>query len=99
LLSGPAETAMVRLFDAWMMTEIVRRMISIYVLDVHNAARPEDRAYLRHSREAYCSGNPLDDVTAGREECLPALREAFAPMSARVTKSPFLGGTTSNYAN
>lgn len=99
VFSGQAEIAMVRLFESWMLTEVVRRMVSIYLLDVHNAARPEDRAYFRHSREARFPGKRLEDVVAGREQRLPELREAFAPMRAHLQKSEFLGGSSPNYAD
>jgi glutathione S-transferase len=49
LFSSPAENAMVRLFDAWQLWEIMRKLFRIYVLDIHNAARPEDRC-ARNSR-------------------------------------------------
>jgi glutathione S-transferase len=99
LFTAPAELAMVRLFDAWVLTEIARRMVRIYVLDVHNAARPEDRTYFRQSREARFDGKRLEDVIAGREQRLPALRDAFAPMRAHLANSPFLGGSVPNYAD
>jgi glutathione S-transferase len=99
LFSGPAEIAMVRMFEAWLLTEIVRRAVGIYLLDVHDAARPEDRGYFRQSREARFGGMRLEEVVAGREQRLPALREAFAPMRLHLSKSRFLGGDSANYAD
>jgi glutathione S-transferase len=99
LFSGPAELAMARFFESWLLVEIVRRMVSIYVLDVHDAARQEDRAYFRQSREARFGGKRLEDVTAGREQRLPGLREAFGPMRTHLAKSRFLGGDVPNYAD
>jgi glutathione S-transferase len=99
LFSGPAEIAMVKLFESWMLVEIVRRMVGIYILDVHDAARPQDRAYFRRSREARFNGKRLEEITAGREQRLPALREAFAPMRAHLANSRFLGGDSPNYAD
>jgi glutathione S-transferase len=99
LFSGPAENAMVRLMDAWQAHEIMRKMFRIYVLDIHNAARPEDRAYFRQSREARLKGEKLEAVTANRESGLPALREALAPLRAQLARFPYLGGSTPNYAD
>ncbi len=99
LFSAPAEVAMVRLFESWLLTEIVRRIVGIYLLDVHDAARPADRAYFRQSREARFSGKRLEEIVAGREQRLPALRETFAPMRLHLAKSRFLGGDTPNYAD
>jgi len=99
LFSGPAEIAMVKLFESWMVTEIMLRMVGIYILDVHDAARPQDRASFRQSREARFNGQRLEEITAGREQRLPALRAAFAPMRAHLARSRFLGGDSPNYAD
>jgi glutathione S-transferase len=99
LFSSSAEATMVRLVESWISAEIVRRIVSIYVLDVHNAIRTVDRAYFRQSREARFNGATLESVTAGREARLPALREAFAPMRAHLASNPFMGGEAPNYAD
>jgi glutathione S-transferase len=99
LFSGPAEHAMVRLMDTWFSAEIMRKMFRLYVLDVHNAARPEDRPYFRRSREGYLKGTSLEDFTADRAAILPALREALTPLRSQLSRYPFLGGSTPNYAD
>jgi len=99
LFSGPAEHAMVRLTDTWFSTEIVRKMFFVYALDIHNAVRPEDRAYFRRSREERLKGRTLEQATADRESRLPALRDALAPMRAHLSRFPFLGGAAPNYAD
>lgn len=99
LFSGPAELAMVQLFDAWFSAEILRKMLSVYVLDVHNAARPEDRPYFRQSREARFKGMTLEVVTADRSTRLLILRDALAPLRMQLARAPFLGGSAPNYAD
>ncbi len=99
LFSGPAEHAMVRLMDTWFSAEILRRMFRLYVLDVHNAARPEDRPYFRQSREGYLKGTSLEEFTADRAAILPALRDALMPLRSQLSRYPFLGGTAPNYAD
>jgi glutathione S-transferase len=99
IFSSPAEHAMVRLMDTWFSAEILRKMFRLYVLDVHNAARPEDRPYFRRSREGYLKGTSLEEFTADRAAILPALREALMPLRAQLSRYPFLGGSTSNYAD
>lgn len=99
LFSGPAELAMVRLADAWLSAEIMRKMFFIYVLDIHNAARPEDRPYFRRTREERLKGRSLEETTADRAERLPALRAALAPLRAHLTRFPYLGGSAPNYAD
>jgi glutathione S-transferase len=99
LFGGPAELATVRLIDSWLSAEILRRMISIYVLDIHNAAREEDRAYYRQSREVRFNGATLEAFTAARATRLPALRDALQPLRLHLARFPFLGGTAPNYAD
>jgi len=99
VFSGPAELATVRLFDLWFSIEVLRRMLMIYVLDIHNAARPADRAYFRSNREARFKGTTLEALTADREARLPALREALLPLRLHLARFPFLGGQAPNYAD
>jgi glutathione S-transferase len=99
LFCGDAEIATLKLLDAWLHTEILRRMFRLYLLDIHNAARPEDRAYFRASREQRLKGRSLEEFTADRESRLPAMREAFAPLRAHLANFPFLGGRMPNYAD
>src|SRR5690348_3093507 len=37
LFSSPAEQAVVRLFDQWLLAGVIRPMLPVYILDVHNA--------------------------------------------------------------
>jgi len=100
LFSGPAEYSMVRLFDVSFSMDILRKFFSVYVLDIHDAARPEDRPYFRESREKrFLKGTPLEDYIADREARLPTVREALAPLRQQLSRSPFLGGATPNYAD
>jgi glutathione S-transferase len=99
LFPSAAEHAMVRLTDAWFAPEILRRMFGVYVLDVHNAARPQDRPYFRQSREERLKGTTLEKFTANRVSRLPALREALGPLRTHLARFAFLGGTTPNFAD
>jgi glutathione S-transferase len=99
LFSSPTEQAMVRLMDAWFLAEVLRKLFRLYVLDVYNAARPQDQAYFRHSREARIKGTSLEAFTADRVQYLPALRESLAPLRAQLSANIFLGGETPNYAD
>ena len=99
LFSSPAEYAMVKLMDAWFMAEVVRKLFRLYVLDVFNAARPQDKPYFRRSREARINGTSLETFTADRVQHLPALRESLAPLRAQLCTQPYLGGAKPNYAD
>ena len=99
IFSTAAEASMVRLVESWLLTEVVRRIVRIYILDVHNAARAEGRDYFRRSREARFNGATLEAVTAERRSRLPELRDALAPLRAHLATRDFLGGATPNYAD
>jgi glutathione S-transferase len=71
IFSGPAECAMVRLMDAWFSAEVLRRMFRVYVFDVHNAARPEDRPYF--------SGAARGFSRAGRSKSLRLTAHSICP--------------------
>jgi glutathione S-transferase len=99
LFSGPVEHEMVRLADAWLTQEVQRRLFGIYVMDIYNAARPDDRPYFRQSRETRLRGATLEAFAADRAGRLPALREALMPLRKQLSRVPFLGGHAPNYAD
>src|SRR5271169_1408450 len=99
LFGGPADLAMARLVDAWFSFEVLRKMFRLYVKDVHDAARPQDRAYFRDSREKNMKGATLETFTADRVSHLPAVRTALTPLRVQLAKFPFLGGSAPNYAD
>jgi glutathione S-transferase len=99
LFATPAENAAVRLADELLATGLLRRLFFVYVLDIHNAARPADRAYFRASREEWLKGTTLEAFTAERATHLPKLRAALAPLRAQLAHFPFLGGAIPNYAD
>jgi glutathione S-transferase len=100
LFGSAAELSMVRLTDQWFTAEVLRKMLRIYLLDVHDAAHPLDQPYFRQSREqGFLRGRTLEDFTADRLSRLPALRESLAPLRAHLAKFPFLGGASPNFAD
>lgn len=100
LFSGPEEYAMVRLFDVCFSAAMLRKLFSLYALDIHNAARPEDRAYFRESRqERFLKGVPLETYVQDREARLPMVREALTPLRLQLARNRFLGGAGPNYAD
>jgi glutathione S-transferase len=99
LFSGPAEVAMVRLFDTWFSMEVMRGMFRVYALNIHDAARPEDRGYFRQSREKFLKGVTLEAFTADRVSQLSAVRDALNPLRHYLSRAAFLGGDAPNYAD
>jgi glutathione S-transferase len=51
LFGGASEIATTKLLDAWLQGEVLRRLFRLYALDIHDAARPQDRPYFWQSRE------------------------------------------------
>ena len=99
LFSGPAEETMVRLFDTWFLSAVVRPFVlPLYVLDIHDAAREEDRPYFRASRETRFNKS-LEAVAADRTARLPAAREALTPLRLHLANRAFLGGDAPSYAD
>src|ERR1700683_1332398 len=99
LFNSAAEHSLVRLIDAWFMNEVMRKMFRLYVKDVHDAARPEDRPYFRQSREKNMKGKTLESFTADRPTYLAAVRASLAPLLIHLQKFPFLGGGAPNFAD
>jgi glutathione S-transferase len=99
LFGTPVENSTARFTDTWFSTEVLRKMFRVYVKDVHDAARPQDRPYFRESREKNMKGKTLESFTEGRVTHLPAIRAALAPLRQHVAKHPFLGGSQPSYAD
>ncbi len=99
LFATPAEFAMARLHDEWFASVLMRPLFGVYALDIHDAARPEDRDYYRRTREQRVKGVTLEAYTAGRETRLPAIRLALAPLRQQLARHPFLGGERPNYCD
>jgi glutathione S-transferase len=99
LFSNPAEYATVRLCEEWQAAVLMRQLFRLYALDIHDAARPQDRAYFRESRESRLKGQTLEQFTADRESRLSAAREALTPWRKQLARFPFLGGNAPNYAD
>jgi glutathione S-transferase len=99
LFGTPVEHSMARFTDTWFISEVLRKMFRVYVKDVHDAARPQDRPYFRETREKNMKGKTLESFTADRASHLPGIRAALAPLRQHVAKYPFLGGSKPSFAD
>jgi len=100
LLRTNGEFVWARFFDRWMFRDVIPHMRRCYLLDNYNFARPEDRDYLRESRErTFLGGQRLEDVVKGREKRLPAIRDSLQPLRAILADTPWLGGIRPNYVD
>lgn len=100
LFATRSERVMARFFDAWLWREIFPPLFRCYVLDNHNFAKLEDRAYIRESRERlFLGGRSMEEVVAGREQRMPAIRQALQPLRNALAETPWLGGERPNYTD
>jgi glutathione S-transferase len=100
LFATKAERVAARFFDAWLWREIFPPMFRCYVLDNYNFVKPEDRAYIRESRERiFLGGKSLEETVAGREERMPAIRRSLQPLRNVLKETPWLGGERPNYSD
>jgi glutathione S-transferase len=99
LFHGPGEYSAVRLHDEWQAWHVMRKLFALYALDIHDAARPEDRAYFRQSRERLLKGKTLEEFTANRVSQVPEARAALMPLRNQLRRFAFLGGAAPNYAD
>lgn len=87
-----------RFVVAWNDSVVHPGIIRLIVSDIPAMLDPPDRAYFVTSREKRF-GMPLDQVTAGREERLPAFRASLQPLRGVLAAQPFLGGEEPDYAD
>lgn len=99
LFVSAAERSLARFFDDWFLLSVMRQMFGLYVLDIHDQARAEDKDYFRRSREGFLGGKSLEACVADRESRLPALREALAPLRMTLSSKPWISGGQPGYAD
>ena len=97
LFASETEYGISRAIEAAFSSEVTSRFLRLYLLDIHDQARPEDQAYFRESREARFG--PLEKVVENREAQVPLVRQALQPLRAVLEKQVFLGGETPSYAD
>lgn len=83
---------------AWTDTVLHAGIAGLIVSDIPSLLGEADRAYFVQSREARYS-KPLAEVTAGREDRLPAFRATLLPLRQALRGRDFLGGAAPDYAD
>lgn len=98
LCATPRERALARFVEAWSFVGVGFNLLPLLVLDIHDHARPEDRAYFRQSREARL-GRPLEEAGADRDKHIAAVRAGLEPLRLTLVhlKQPFLCGDGPGY--
>lgn len=96
LLQGAPEAY--RFIGAWTDTVLHAGIAGLIVSDIPPLLDAPDRDYFIASREKRY-GKTLAEVTAGREERLPAFRASLLPLRHALRGRDFLGGASPDYAD
>jgi glutathione S-transferase len=87
-----------RFIGAWTDTVLHAGLAGLIVSDIPALLDARDRAYFVESREARYR-KTLAEVTAGREDRLPAFRASLLPLRHALKGRDFLGGGAPDYAD
>lgn len=100
LFEGQVQENYAKFLDNWLWAVAVRPWFSCYILDYHDSCLPEDRAYVRESRQRdFLGGRTLEEVQAGRESRLPAVVPELEPLREQLRKQPWLGGDKPDFTD
>ena len=100
LFEGPSMKVLTKFLDAWLWRTAIAPWFRCYILDYHDLSLPQDRDYVRTSREQwFLGGQKLEDVQAGREDRLPQVPPTLEPLRQLLRETPWLGGDKPNFAD
>jgi glutathione S-transferase len=98
LFGGAASRALTMFVKNWTETKLHSAIRDIVLPDIFQQIAPQDRAYFRTSREAYL-GMSIETLGAQREQHLPALAAALAPLRRTLEGQKFVAGEAPHYAD
>jgi glutathione S-transferase len=87
-----------RMIDAWLWPSAMGPWMRCYCKDYRDLSLPQDHEYVTTSRENML-GMTLEEMQSGREDRLPGISAALEPLRTALKESPWLGGSTPNYAD
>ncbi|HEX7711931.1 MAG TPA: glutathione S-transferase family protein [Sphingomonadaceae bacterium] len=100
LFKGRDHRNFVRFLDNWLWLTAIKPWFRCYILDYHDRCLPEDRPYVRASRERdFLGGQTLEEAQAGREERLPLVPPSLEPLRELLREAPWLGGEAPDFAD
>lgn len=91
LFGGEGGMAMARMIERWSQTQLHPFLGSAALLEIYHRQDVPNAAYFRESREARY-GQPLEDVSANRDDHLEAFRRKLEPLRSMLDYQPFIGG-------
>lgn len=100
LFEGPTQKNLMKFLDNWLWATAIGPWFRCYILDYHDLSLPQDRDYVRWSREQwFLGGQKLEDVQAGREDRLPLVSPTLEPLRKILNETKWLGGDAPNFAD
>lgn len=100
LFQGQAHRNFTIYMDNWMWLAVVRPWFECFILDYHDACKPEDQAYVREAREKnQLGGRTLEEAQEGREDRLPGVSIALEPLRETLSQQKWLGGDAPDFAD
>ena len=98
LLGGAAGRGLNRFVTDWVDLTVVPLIARMIVADIAGNVHPKDRDYFRSSREARF-GQPLEAVSANRDEVRGQLSKTLAFVRKTLTQQPYLCGNAPGWAD
>jgi glutathione S-transferase len=87
-----------RFITSWNDATILVNVVRLIVSDIPAVLNEEAKPYFIKSRAARF-GMPLEEVTAGRDDRLPAFRASLQPLRMTFASQRYLGGEQPDYAD
>ena len=98
LFGGDGGRALARFVNSWADAVQLSGLIRLLLTDIYAHIHEKDRGYFREDREKRF-GKTLEEVSADREQRLPAFRQSLDPMRLTLRRQPYLCGETPAYAD
>lgn len=98
LFKGEGGVAMARLIERWTQLTLHPYIGSAIMMDIHDCARDDDKAYFRESREGR-TGKKLEEIPSGRDVRRGRFVNSLEPLRDMLKYQPFIGGETPLFAD
>lgn len=87
------------LLNNWFDRNIVMPIFPMIVTDIYDALNDENKPVFRASRESRLGGRRIEDMRDGRDELRAAMKPAFVPLEAILSKQAYLAGDCPAFAD
>jgi glutathione S-transferase len=98
LFGGEVGQTLTHVFNVWADRELIPALIPFLMRDVLDCVDEADGAHLRRQIES-ATKKSLEELAAGREQAVQALRRKLQPVRKALETPDFLGGAAPTYAD